>query len=144
MSAKVLNNTAVTIFWTPVNLSVVEQYTVHYITVGGVNGTITFSASASSGVVSGLQEGRQYQFGVTVTLNVSGELFSGLPNFTQATTILSESHTCIKITSCYLLNTVPVVLPSSSESTLSTTEISQAPTESNSSGAFMNYCHDKE
>ena len=93
MSAEVLNNTAVTIFWTPVNLSVVEHYTVHYTTVGGVNGTLTFPASASSGVVSGLQEGRQYQFSVTVTLNVSGELFSGLPNFTKATNILSKSQT---------------------------------------------------
>ena len=97
MSAKVLNNTAVTISWTRVNHSVVEHYTVHYTTVGGVNGTLTFPASASSGVVSGLQEGRQYNFSVTVTLNVSGELFSGLPNFTQATILLmiSESHTCI-------------------------------------------------
>ena len=103
MSAEVLNNTAVTIFWTQVNLSVVDHYTVHYTTVGGVNGTLTFPASASSGVVSGLQEGRQYQFSVTVTLIVSGELFSGLPNFTQATIILSEPHTCtcIKITSWY-------------------------------------------
>ena len=97
MSAEVLSNTAVTIFWTPVNLNVyvVEHYTVHYTTVGGVNGTLTFPASASSGVVSGLQEGRQYQFSVTVTLNVSGELFSGLPDFTQATTMLSESHTSV-------------------------------------------------
>ena len=97
MSAEVLNNNAVTIFWTPVNLSVVENYTVHYITEGWINGTLSFPASASSGVVSGLQEGRQYQFSVTVTLNVSGELFSGLPNFTQATIILSESHTCNKL-----------------------------------------------
>ena len=96
MSAEVLNNTAVTIFWTRVNLSVVEHYTVHYITEGWINGTLTFPASASSGVVSGLQEGRQYNFSVTVTLNVNGELFSGLPNYTQATTILSESHVCIK------------------------------------------------
>ena len=99
MSAEVLNNTAVTIFWTQVNLNVyvVEHYAVHYTTVGGVNGTLTFPVSASSGVVTGLQEGRQYQFSVTVALNVSGELFNGLPNFTQATTILSESHTCIKL-----------------------------------------------
>ena len=95
MSAEVLKNTAVTIFWTRVNLSVVEHYTVHYTTVGGVNGTLTFPASASSGVVSGLQEGRQYQFSVSVTLNVNGELFSGLPNFTQSKIILSESLACI-------------------------------------------------
>ena len=94
MSAKVLNNTAVTVSWALVNLSVVDHYTVHYTTVGEVNGTLTFPASASSGVVSGLQEGRQYQFSVTVTLNVGGELFSGLPDFTQATIILSESLAC--------------------------------------------------
>ena len=87
---------AVRVSWTQVNLSVVDHYTVHFTTVGGVNGTLTFPASASSGVVSGLQEGCQYQFSVTVALNVNGELFSGLPDFTQATIILSESHTCMK------------------------------------------------
>ena len=45
--------------------------------MGGVNGTLTFPVSASSGVVSGMQEGRQYQFSVTVALKVNGELFIG-------------------------------------------------------------------
>ena len=89
MIVAVLNMTAVRVSWTQVNLSVVDHYTVYYTTVGGVNGTLTFPASASSGVVSGLQEGQQYQFSVTVTLNFSGEVFSGLPNFTQST-ILRE------------------------------------------------------
>ena len=82
-----LNSTAVNVSWTPVDLPVVDHYTVHYTTVGGVNGTITFPTSASSGVVPGLQEGQQYQFSVSVTLNVTGELFSSLPDYT---TILCE------------------------------------------------------
>ena len=90
----------VMVSWTPVNLSVVDHYTVHYTTVGGVNGTLTFPASASSGVVSGLQEGQQYQFSVTVTLNVNGELFSGSQrsieltkiNVCNAVTPLTETH----------------------------------------------------
>ena len=68
---------AVRVSWTQVNLSVVDHYTVHYTTVGGVNGTLTFPASASSGVVSGLQEGRQYQFSVTVALKINEKLFIG-------------------------------------------------------------------
>ena len=76
---------AVRVSWTPVNLTMVDHYAVHYTTVSGVNGTIAFSASAFSGVVSGLQEGQQYQFSVTVTLNVNGELFTGLPNYKQST-----------------------------------------------------------
>ena len=84
MSAVALNSTAVRVSWTPVDLPVVDQYIVHYTTVGGVNGTITFPASDSSGVVSGLQEGQQYQFSVTVTLDVNGEIFQGFPDFTQS------------------------------------------------------------
>ena len=76
--------TSVRVSWTPVNLTVVESYTVHYTTVGGVSGTATFPASASSGEVSGLLERQQYNFSVTTTLNVNGELFQGLPDFTQS------------------------------------------------------------
>ena len=68
--------------WTPVNLTVVYHYIVHYTTVGGVNGTVTFPDTVSSGVVSGLQGGQQYQFSVTVTLNISGELYTGSPDYT--------------------------------------------------------------
>ena len=63
--------------WTPVNLTVVDHYTVHYTTVGGVNGTVIFSTTSSSGVVSGLQEGQEYWFSITVTLNVNGEVYTG-------------------------------------------------------------------
>ena len=65
----------------------VDHYTVHYTTVGGVNGTLTFPASASSGVVSGLQEGRQYQFSVTVALKFNGDLFSGTQRSMEITNI---------------------------------------------------------
>ena len=71
--------------WTPVNLSVVDHYTVHYSRVGSgarrkrlvISGTAIFPASASSGVVSGLQEGQQYQFSVSVSLNVNGAFYAG-------------------------------------------------------------------
>ena len=80
MSATPLNSTSVRVSWTPVNLTVVDHYTVHYTTVGGVSDTVTFPDIASSGVVSGLQGGQQYQFSVSVTLNISGELYNGSTN----------------------------------------------------------------
>ena len=40
-----------------------------------VSGTVTFPASVSSGVVSGLQEGQQYQFSVRVSLLIGGQVF---------------------------------------------------------------------
>ena len=85
VSVVALNSTtAVRISWTPVNLtSAVDHYTVHYITVSGTRGTLTFPGMTSSGVVSGLQGGQQYQFSVTVTLNVDGEFFTRSPNYTQ-------------------------------------------------------------
>ena len=67
--------------WTPVNLTVVYHYTVHY-TMGGVNGTVTFPDTISSGVVSGLQGGQQYQFSVTISLNISGKLYTDPPDYT--------------------------------------------------------------
>ena len=73
-----LNSTAVTVSWTPVTLQAAAaeyHYTVHYTTVcGTVN--VSYPASASSGVVSGLQEGQHYQFSVTVTFNVSGTIYT--------------------------------------------------------------------
>ena len=72
-----LNSTSVNVSWTPVKLTVVNHYTVHYTTVGGVNRTGTFSGTASSGVVSGLKGGQEYCFSVTVTLHVNGEFYTG-------------------------------------------------------------------
>ena len=74
-----LNSTSVRVSWTPVNLTVVDHYTVHYTTVGGISGTVSFPATSSSGVVLGLQGGETYWFSVSVTLNVSGGLFTGSP-----------------------------------------------------------------
>ena len=82
MSATPLNSTSVRVSWASVSLTVVYHYTVHYTTVGGVSGTVTFPDTVSSGVVSGLQGGQQYQFSVTVTLNISGELYTGSPDYT--------------------------------------------------------------
>ena len=82
VSVTPLNSTSVKVSWTPVNLTVMYHYTVHYTTVGGVSGTVTFPDTVSSGVVSGLQRGQQYQFSVTVTLNVSGELYTDPPDYT--------------------------------------------------------------
>ena len=48
VSSVALSSTAVRVSWTPVNLTVVDYYTVHYTTVGSVNGTITFPASENS------------------------------------------------------------------------------------------------
>ena len=68
------------------NLSVVDHYTVHYSRVGSgrrrrqtESGTAVFPPGASSGVVSGLQEGQQYQFSVSVSLTVSGQTFNSTP-----------------------------------------------------------------
>ena len=41
--------------------------------------TVTFPMSTSSGVVSGLQEGQQYQFSVTVSLLIDGKIFNSTP-----------------------------------------------------------------
>ena len=83
LSATPINSTSVMVSWTPVNLTVAYYYTVHYTTVGVINGTVKFPDTVSSGVVSGLQGGRQYQFSVTVTLNISGELYTDPPDYTQ-------------------------------------------------------------
>ena len=82
VSGTPLNSTSVMVSWTPVNLAVMYYYTVNYTIMGVVNGTITFPSTVSSGVVSGLQGGQQYQFSVTVTLNISGELYTGSHNNT--------------------------------------------------------------
>ena len=74
--------------WTRLNEPVVKHYTVHYSRVNGGSGrrrrqvgseTVIFPASASSGVVSGLQEGQQYQFSVSVTLLIGGQTYNGTP-----------------------------------------------------------------
>ena len=86
-SVEPLSRTAVRVTWTPLNLPVVDHYTVHYSIVNGGSGrrrqsnsgSVTFPASVSSGVVSGLLGGQQYQFSVSVTLRVGGVLYMGVP-----------------------------------------------------------------
>ena len=72
--------------WTTLNEPVVDHYTVHYTRVGSCesrrqvcSGTVIFPASASSGVVSGLQEGQQYQFSVSVSLLIDGQTYTSTP-----------------------------------------------------------------
>ena len=78
--------------WTPLNLPVVDHYTVHYSIVNGGSGrqtdsgSVTFPASVSSGVVSGLLGGQQYQFSVSVTLSVGGHTYTGVPGTPQIVT----------------------------------------------------------
>ena len=85
MSVDPVNSTSVRVTWTPLNLPVVDHYTVHYSIVNGGSGrqtdsgSVTFPASVSSGVVSGLLGGQQYQFSVSVTLSVGGQIYVGVP-----------------------------------------------------------------
>ena len=89
VSAVYINSTSVRVTWTPLNLPVVDHYTVHYSSIvnGGSgrrrrqtdSGSVTFLASVSSGVVSGLLGGQQYQFSVSVTLSVGGQTYTGEP-----------------------------------------------------------------
>ena len=77
VSVVAVDSTSVRVSWTPVSLTVVNHYTVHYRTaVGGVTVSDDVSNAISSKVVSGLQAGQQYQFSVTVTLNINGEIFT--------------------------------------------------------------------
>ena len=81
------NCTAVRVSWTPLNIPMVDHYTVHYTNIACGNSlSETFPVSASSGVVSGLQEGQQYQFSVTVSFTVSGQVFKSIIGSMQAIT----------------------------------------------------------
>ena len=59
-----------------------------------VSRTVTYPASASSGVVSGLQEGQQYQFSVSVSLTVSGQIFNGVPGAPTTAVIRPGGYVC--------------------------------------------------
>ena len=99
-----LNSTSVR---TPVNnLTVMYHYIVHYTTVGGVSGIVSFSATSSSGVVSGLQGGETYWFSVTVALYVGGGLYIGsldelvsCKNFHSVDKFI-HTNTCIPSQTC--------------------------------------------
>ena len=81
-----MNSSSVRVTWTPLDEPVVDHYTVYYTRVGSGrmkkqvdSGTVSFPASASSGVVSGLQEGQQYQFSVSVSISVNGQTYTSPP-----------------------------------------------------------------
>ena len=63
----------------------------HYINSCGNSEFRTFSASASSGVVSGLQEGQQYQFSVSVSLLINGLIYTSAPGEPVNATVYSKS-----------------------------------------------------
>ena len=93
-----MSTTSVRVTWTPLNETVVNHYTVHYTRVGSGrrrrqagSGTLTFPANASSGVVSGLQEGQQYQFSVSVSLRINGVIYSSTPGEPCNATFYGES-----------------------------------------------------
>ena len=69
----------------------------HYINICGNSQSQTFPASASSGVVSGLQEGQQYQFSVSVSLTVSGQTFNSTSDSMTVTGDMSCGHELLPI-----------------------------------------------
>ena len=81
--------------WSPVNLPIaVYNYTIHYTAVDmrireSDSGTVVAMAGSSSGVVSGLMTGEQYQFSVSVTVSGSGRTYTGLEgNTTEPFTVV--------------------------------------------------------
>ena len=103
-----MNSSSVRVTWTPLNKPVVDHYTVHYTRVdSGRSGqigseTVTFPASASSGVVSGLQEGQQYQFSVSVSISVNGQTYTSPPGepVTAMTGTYFTKQMCVLIANC--------------------------------------------
>ena len=77
VSPVAVSSSSVRVFWSPV----VDHYTAHNGRVGsGIqfdSGTASFPACSSSGVMSGLQEGQQYQFSVNATLLIDGQTYTG-------------------------------------------------------------------
>ena len=107
MSVEPVNSSAVWVTWTPLNLPVVDHYTVHYSIVNGGSGrrrqsnsgSVTFPASVSSGVVSGLLGGQQYQFSVSVTLSVGGVLYMSVPGpSVNGVYVLIRVYVCAPVT----------------------------------------------
>ena len=81
MQVQILNATAVSVSWTPVNLSVVDHYTIHYTLLRrgrqSGSGIVNITAGSSSGVVGELMTGEQYQFSVSVTVTGGGQYYTG-------------------------------------------------------------------
>ena len=101
-----MNSTSVRVTWTPLNLPVVDHYTVHYSIVNSGSGrrrrqsnsgSVNYPANVSSGVVSGLLGEQQYQFHVTVTLSVGGMLYMSLPG----PSVIDMTGVYVSISMCY-------------------------------------------
>ena len=96
VNVKTLNVTAVTVSWTPINLSAVDYYTVHFAAVSGIRrvcdrGRFNVTAGSSSGVVGGLMTGEQYQFSVPVTVSGGGHYYTGpVSDLTDPVTVPRE------------------------------------------------------
>ena len=96
LKVKTLNVTAVTVSWTPINLSAVDYYTVYFAAVSGIRrecdrGRFNVTAGSSSGVVGGLMTGEQYQFSVSVTVSGGGQYYTGpVSDPTDPVTVPSE------------------------------------------------------
>ena len=107
-SAVALSSTSVNVTWIPLNEPVVDlSYIVYYARVNISKSrqrgpeTATFPANASSGVVSGLQEGQQYNFSVSVTLIINGQTYNSTPGepLTVMTGIICI-HLCVIVDLC--------------------------------------------
>ena len=81
-----INSTAVRAMWSKVDSDFVDHYTVYYYPNPAQNGNrkrnnneqmATFPAGSSSGVIGGLDKEQDYLFSLSVTFNVSGQLFEG-------------------------------------------------------------------
>ena len=83
-----MNDATVAAVWNPVDSSYISHYTVYYklgkaqtetsksqITEEEL--TVVFPAGSSSGVIGELEEGENYLFSITVSYNISGELYEG-------------------------------------------------------------------
>ena len=101
-----MNSTAVRVTWTPLNETVADYYTVQYsrVNVSDIVGFAIFPASTSSGVVSGLQDGQWYQFRVSVSLIVNGQIFNSTPGDPRT------AITGIRLSMCSYISSVFTVL----------------------------------
>lgn len=83
-----LNDTMLVVTWNPIDSPYLDHYTVYYkpeikqnakkkSQVCDEEQEVAFPATSSSGVILGLHEGDNYQFTITVTYNISGDLYEG-------------------------------------------------------------------
>ena len=85
-STEMINSTAVSAMWTPVNSPNLDHYTIYYYPDPDQSSrrkrlsneqNATFPAGSSSGVIGGLVEGQHYLFSLAVTFNINGQLLEG-------------------------------------------------------------------